>query len=184
MAQAEDFLQFQWLIRSVVSRYVSESEVRDVTQAVYLRIFEALGTFKEGFALKPWLYRVMQSVIFKHHRYLGAAKRSAITVPFGDFWEESYDSDLWIEEPLAYNPWEAVETNLFLEQVLEDLPDKYANVLKERYLEELSWADLAERYNITYNFVSTKLVRAMKYARRHAEERRFGNENTDSDSSV
>jgi RNA polymerase sigma-70 factor, ECF subfamily len=123
----------------------------EVSQDVFLRIWQHLGTFKGQSAFPTWLYAVTRNTAISYRRKLlsrGASQGS------------TYDPS-----PEEYSPADVQHTTDFLEERLlinsiAELPPDMQSVIRLYYLEEQSVDRVAQVLQIPNGTVKTLLHRA------------------------
>jgi RNA polymerase sigma-70 factor (ECF subfamily) len=128
----------------------NRDEAFDLSQEVFLRVFEKIGDFRGDSALSTWIHRVAVNAALHHLRHVRRGRAAAEQVrertnPHVD----SSDSDLRID----------------LDAVLADLPDLERTILVLRYQQELSYAEIAEILEVPTGTVGSRLTRARKQLR-------------------
>ena len=134
-------------------------ESRDVLQATLLKSFQRIDQFEgsRGVSLMAWLARIAENEIRDladyHQRQRRDARRNVPLSGVGKALAtnvRSLSSQLVLEEDA-----------LRLESALEMLPAHYRQVIILRKLEELSWAEIAERLDKSEDACRMSLARAM-----------------------
>ncbi len=128
-------------------------EAADLTQEVFVRVWQGLSSFRGESRFRTWLYRVVVNQALNRLRKL---KREQEVIPLD---EESIKlladpgpgphRELWQQERRAL-VWENVKR----------LPAKYRLVLNLFYQQELSCAEIADVLNMPVGTVKTHLHRA------------------------
>ena len=147
-------------------------EAADITQETFRRAFEALPTSRADLPFKPWLFQIAVNLCrdwAKRRRPLALAD---LDRP-GDDGEERDDAVEALPDPspLPVALVEAEETRRALQRAIEDLPPAYRAAIVLRYMEDMSYQDIAATLGLPLNTVRTHLARAKKalHARLRAE---------------
>lgn len=144
----------------VVKRYVSEpSDISDVCQEVYIRLFRYMKTFKGDSSFYTWLYSVISSV---SKNYLATKSRTNhLNVNddynFTDYMEFAID----IHENV--NPQDILvsdETLDLLTRTIDKLPDMLREVIILREIEGLPYETIAGSLKISVGTVRSRIFRA------------------------
>jgi RNA polymerase sigma-70 factor (ECF subfamily) len=157
-AQGGDLAAFERLVREH-QRYVFNlayrvlgdyAEAEDVTQETFVRAWRGLAGFRGHAQFTTWLYRIVHNLCL--NRLPGLRQQLLQTEP--------------LEETLA-NPTDSLpelseerERMVFLRAELERLPEKYRLVLTLRYLQNLSYDEIAATLDLTMGTVKTHVHRA------------------------
>ncbi len=134
-------------------------ESRDVLQATMLTAFRRLPQLKGDTtsSLMAWLARIAENEIRDQAEFHGRQKRDmAREVPVGDS-----DSFLASATRSASSQIALGEQLERLEQALESLPENYREVILLRRLEELNYAEIAERLQKSPDAARMLFARAM-----------------------
>lgn len=130
-------------------------EAQDAAQEAFLRVWRALPQFRGESSFSTWLYRVAVNVCFNRRprmqRDLAAISVDASIENGQDFPD---DGD---------NPSRAIESSeqrAFLHQEVARLPDSYRMLISLRYVQELSYEEIAEILSMPMGTVKTGLHRA------------------------
>jgi len=148
------------LLTATCSRYLSDvSEVRDVLQDAFIKIFSSLDRFEfrgEG-SLKAWMRQITVNEALKRLR---SRKRS----PFVEM-PERIPEPAGEEEPdVARVPASA------LQEMVRRLPEGYRTVLNLYAFEKKSHREIAELLGITENTSASQLHRARAFLSREINE--------------
>jgi RNA polymerase sigma-70 factor (ECF subfamily) len=132
-----------------------EEEARDLSQAAFIKAFEALPRFMMASSFKTWLYRIAVNAVTDHLR-----KRRP--TPDSEAVELSADPGRSVAEQMEKFS-DAVE----LRKAVEKLPDKQRITLQLRIYEELDYHEIARIVGGTTGsaranfFQATKSLKAM-----------------------
>ncbi len=138
-------------------------EAADITQEAFRRAFEALPTSRTDLPFKPWLFQIAVNLCRDW------AKRRR-PIPLTDLAREPDDGaeredaadSLPDTSPLPVALVEAEETRQALQRAIEDLPAAYRAAIVLRYMEDMSYQDIAATLGLPLNTVRTHLARAKK----------------------
>ena len=138
-------------------------EAADITQEAFRRAFEALPNSRTDLPFKPWLFQIAVNLCrdwAKRQRPLALAdlgRESGEAEERADAAESLPDTS-----PLPMALVEAAETRQALQRAIEDLPPAYRAAIVLRYMEDLSYQDMAATLGLPLNTVRTHLARAKK----------------------
>lgn len=138
-------------------------EAENITQETFLRIVTSRQRIRLDEPIKPYVFRIALNLC----RDL-ARKRHPVL--FADLTRTEPDQDA--EESIiddAPEPWEKIaqaELQARLSDAVKQLPARYQAVLILRYVEDLSYADIAKTIGLSLNTVRTHLRRAKQQLRR------------------
>ena len=127
----------------------------DLTQEVFLRLHENFRLFDPNRPFRPWFLRLAtNTMINKRPR-----KRGIVSLDVGE--DSSMASN--IPDPGAEEAHEQalrVEMGGFVRKAIELLPDRYRAIVTLRYIEGLSYEELAETLGLPMGTVKVRLFRA------------------------
>ena len=144
---------------TVLSLLQNAADAEDVTQEVFVKVFEEFEQFRGEAQLQTWIYRIAVNKSLDFLRAQKAKKRSGILVRlFGD---DKNDSALDI--PDFVHPGvvlERKEQSKILFKAIDQLPEAQKSVFVLAKLEGLSYLEIAQVLNTTVPSVESLLFRA------------------------
>lgn len=133
-------------------------DAEDVTQEVFIKVFEALHQFKGESALSTWIYRVAVTTALEFIRAKKRKKRFGFMQPLlGD------DNETTIEIPDFHHPGISLDNKekaAMLFSSIKKLPDNQQVAFVLNKLEGLSYKEIAEVMNTSVSAVESLLHRA------------------------
>ncbi len=133
-------------VHSLARRMIGTDLADEITQDVFVRIWEKLGSFRGEAAFGTWLHRVAINVILGRRKQLGIRR------------ERFADGDKAIDK-LSSNP-KGVETAIDFEAAMEHLPDGAQQVFVLHDVEGFKHGEIAEIMGITSGTSKSQLHRA------------------------
>jgi RNA polymerase sigma factor (sigma-70 family) len=137
------------------------ADAEDAAQDGFVKAFYALGRFRRGAELRPWLLRIVANEARNRRRSAGRrgklALRAAAAAPSGGAAPSPESSLLESERSAA------------LLEALEGLREEERDVLTCRYLLELSEQETAETLGLRRGTVKSRLSRALAHLRERME---------------
>ncbi|MGQ9486879.1 MAG: RNA polymerase sigma factor [Armatimonadota bacterium] len=159
----ELYHRYQSYVYNVVYGVVQDpDDARDITQDVFLHVYDSLSRFRGGSALSTWLYRVAVNAAITHVR----KQKRHPQIPLDALHEFRADIDAEPEQQMA-----RMETQQAVHELLSQLPEQQRTVLILRYFQELSLEEIAEVMNCSVAAVKVRLHRARHNFRRLHEKR-------------
>lgn len=153
IAYGELVERYQKQIYSLTYRLTNNADdAQDLAQEVFIKVYQVLGKYDRERPFFPWLYRVATNVCYTELR------RKPIT-------EVSLDKIIEVGslEPISpEQPEEEYvqnETQKLVQQALADLPENYRIPMVLRYLEELSYQQIADAMELPLTTIETRLYR-------------------------
>lgn len=158
-----DILQkrYRLLISSLIRKMIkNEDDIDDLVQESFIKAFNALDKFQEGYSFSSWLYRIASNTCID---FLRKKRFSTISIDNPGYTEEddasidikdeSYEADL---EVLAN------ERKKALFEAIAELPENYREIIELRHEQELDYKDISDRLDMPLGTVKAHLFRARK----------------------
>lgn len=153
-AFAELVRRYERQIFSMAYRLAGDyDEAADMAQEAFLRIYRILDRYDPQKKFFSWMYRVAQNSCLN-----ALAKRPANVIPVER--AEEYMADVPAAEP--EQNYLNREMREHIDQAIAQLPDNYRDVVYLRYVEDLSYQQIAENLNLPVSTVETRLFRGKK----------------------
>lgn len=149
----------------------SAEDAEDVSQEVFVQVYESIHTFKGESKLSTWLYRITTSKALDHIRRKKRKKRFAFVQQlFGE------NNEIMIQPPDFHHPGVVLdnkENAAALFKAIEQLPDnqKIAFVLNK--VEGLNYQEISEIMKTTVSSVESLLHRAKTNLRKWLQKDDF-----------
>ena len=139
-----------------VHSLVPESDAEDVVQDVFLSLVDSINSFRGNSAFGTWFHRIVMNKVADYHRKVSRRKEQ-----------------LSETQPVrVVNPWKATDEELIVKQALIELPEKHREILLLKFSEGLSFAEVAERLDLTYEATRSRYRRAVEAVREKIERDR------------
>jgi RNA polymerase sigma-70 factor, ECF subfamily len=127
-------------------------EAKDMAQEVFIRIYRELPRFDQERRFFPWMYRVAHNTCINllHRRPREAAPlESVFDLAAGDNSEAG--------SPTA--SYEQLEQSEIINQALQSLAENYRLPLVLKYLEGMSYQEVADQLDLPVSTIETRLFR-------------------------
>jgi RNA polymerase sigma-70 factor (ECF subfamily) len=167
------YTEYQPRIRRYVARIVGEHDAEDLTQAVFLKVSQALQDFRGESTLATWIYRIATNTAADWRRS-PAFRRPIAWAPL----EAAGDRERLegaAEEPGRLPPADQVlvrrEMNRCIRGVVDGLPAPYRDAVTLSDIEGLKNAEIAERLGVSVDTVKIRLHRGRGMLRKAMETR-------------
>ena len=142
-----------WLVR----RMVGGTDDEDLTQEVFIKVYQAIPGFRGGSSFKTWIYKIAHNLCLSELRKKG---RRGVHLSI----EEEGDEKLHCLLPDTRNDLEdEIEKRDLSESIrtlMERLPPQYRAVLTLFYLEQAKYEEIADIMGIPLGTVKTHIHRA------------------------
>lgn len=169
------YAAFQPKIHRYLIRMVGELEAEDLTQEVFVKLSQALRTFRGESKLSTWIYRIATNAALdrlRSPRFQEAAQGFPDARQAANGEGEIADRNVWTGEPVPL-----VEPQVYRKEMIEciqeyigQLPEMYRTVLVLCEIEGLSNSEVAEVLGITLDTVKIRLHRARDLIRKEMVE--------------
>ncbi|MEY2481440.1 MAG: hypothetical protein QOI04_2367 [Verrucomicrobiota bacterium] len=147
----------QGLVAGTIARMLgSNSDVEDIAQQVFLRVWKSASRYKPTAKFTTWLLKITRNLVFNELR---RRKRHAIMpLPVGEDAEELPTKDERASTPAAA----ALESELAraIESAIAALPETQRLALVLRRYDELSYEEIGEVLELSVPAVKSLLFRA------------------------
>jgi RNA polymerase sigma-70 factor, ECF subfamily len=162
--------RYQRPITSYVFRMLGDYEASlDVTQEVFIKVYNSLSKYSSEYKFSTWLYRIAHNAAVDHMR------RNSITPQSLE--AENADGSYQIQlESRALSPEqdrERSEWRTEIEAVVRCLPPTYRDLILLRHSRDLSYDEIAEVTGLPLGTVKNRLFRARELMREMFIERGF-----------
>ena len=130
----------------------NEDTARDVTQQVFLKMFTSINQFREDSQFTTWLYRIVANACADEHR------RRRRFVPFSPEIEVRHMTRRGLQEE-EYHRRQVTDS---VRGAIAELTPKLRLPILLKYVEGLSYDEIAEALGISIGTVSSRLNRGHK----------------------
>ena len=139
-------------------------EADEATQLVFVQMYQSLPRARLDIPLKPWIYRVARNKcidLWRGHTTLSLSARDE-----GEGDGDGADVDPQDPTPLPDELAERADLQKVLRAAINALPVKYRTAVTLRYVNELSFAEIAHIMGVPENTAKTYFQRAKSLLRR------------------
>jgi len=145
----------------------NETEAEDITQDVFIKVFENISSFKGESKLSTWLYRIATTTSLDHLRSKKRKKRFGFLFSLGG--DENYESN---QIPDFLHPGVKLddkERAKMLFKAIGNLPENQKVAFTLHKLEGLSYREISEVLKTTVSAVESLMSRANQNLRKELE---------------
>lgn len=132
--------------------YQNREAAMDVTQDVFIKVYENLGTIDLKRPVQPWIYRIAHNEAANYLRKISRKKESQLM-------DEQWDT---MSNDENTGDLESQENKTLVLKALDKVDPKYREVLVFYYFEEKSYQEIAEIMDSSTNTIGTLIRRAKK----------------------
>ncbi len=150
--------RYEGMVYSLCYRMMGNAaEAEDLAQEAFLRLYRSLGRFHPGTPVRPWLRRIAANVCLDVLR-----KRKEPTLPLEELMAGESQPRTHRKDELPEEAYLGREAQRHVQDALLQLPGDYRVVLVLRYLEDLSYQEVADALGVPVSTIETRLFRARK----------------------
>lgn len=160
----------QWkdmVYNTILGIVQNETEAEDLTQDVFIKVFEKIGTFKGDAKFSTWLYRIATTTALDHLRSKKRKKRFGFLQSLGGSGDEKESI------PDFHHPGVSLDNKeraAVLFKAIDALPENQKTAYTLHKLEGLSYRDVSEVLNTTVSAVESLMSRANQNLRKELDE--------------
>jgi RNA polymerase sigma factor (sigma-70 family) len=133
-------------------------EAEDVSQEVFMEVYQSVHKFRGDSKISTWLYRIATTKALEEIRKKKTAKRFAFfTSLFGDSSDVLYDSADFVHPGVVL---EQKENAIFLFKAIKQLPENQKIAYTLSNIEGLSYHEITEVMEMSLSSVESLLFRA------------------------
>jgi RNA polymerase sigma-70 factor (ECF subfamily) len=153
--------RYQVRVVSHVTRMIgSREDALDLSQEIFLKVFQALARFNPAYKFSTWLFRIAGNAAIDHLR-----KRRPRTVPLEAPEPDSGGGAGFPPEQRAtgldpYGELRNVERGKAISRAIQELPPDFRELIALRHFAGLSYEEIAEVKKMPLGTVKNKLFRA------------------------
>jgi len=141
----------------------------DVTQEVFIKVYNSLSRYRSEYKFSTWLYRIAHNAAIDHIRKNSAPTQSIET----ENEEGAYQLQLESPLPTPEQDRERSEWRTEIDAVVKCLPQGYRELIVLRHSGDLSYDEIAEVTSLPLGTVKNRLFRARELMRNMFIERGF-----------
>ena len=153
-AQKSIYKLYRERVHNIVFYSLSDAIfAEDVSQAIFLKIFRALPSFRFESSLATWIYRIALNECLNQNRRTGAQY-----VPLDAILGSGDEIDTTLLPDLEH---ERSQRQEIIQQAVLELSPKLRRVVVLKYVEGLSYEEIAEVLDCSVGTVGSRLSRAL-----------------------
>lgn len=146
-----------WLIRRMV---LSHDDANDLTQDVFVKIFQHISSFKEESSLFTWIYRIATNEALRFLR----RKRTVVFLPLLDI-QKNLESRLSDDN---YFSGDQIERKL--QKAMLTLPDKQRLVFQMKYYDNFKYEEMSKILGTSVGALKASYHHAIKKIESYLEK--------------
>ena len=148
---------------SIVYRMIGQyEEAEDITQEVFINVYEKLYQFDSNKKFGPWIYRIATNASISALR----KKKKVITLDFDEAYGKAYEDYYTADSGNPQLMFEREELKFFTDKAINELPENYRVVIMLRYQMDLNNQEIAEVLGVSKENIEVRVHRARKALRK------------------
>ena len=154
--------------RYVSSRFPEDEEAHDLTQEIFISVYEALSSFRGDSKFSTWFY----SIMINHCRNYRKKRNKVKVVPLS-YTTAGEEVDIPLSDERE-NPEKSVVMDDSLRIVKEELmklPEDYREILTMRDIDGLSYNEICDMLNIKMSNVKVRIHRGREMLKNRLHSR-------------
>lgn len=161
--------RYQRPITAYVYRMTNDYDAAlDVTQEIFIKVYNSLARYKTEFKFSTWLYKIAHNAAIDYLRRNSHGDVS-LEIETGD--DETFERPLESSNPSPEQERERSEWRSEIQMVVQKLPSAYRELILLRHSQDLSYDEIAEITNLPLGTVKNRLFRAREMMRNLLVER-------------
>jgi RNA polymerase sigma-70 factor (ECF subfamily) len=162
--------RYQRPITGYVFRMLNDYEASlDVTQEVFIKVYNSLNRYSSEYKFSTWLYRIAHNAAIDHMRRNSVNQQSLET----ENADGTYQLQIESPNPTPEQDRERSEWRTEIDAVVKCLPAAYKDLILLRHSRDLSYDEIAEVTGLPLGTVKNRLFRAREMMREIFIERGF-----------
>jgi RNA polymerase sigma-70 factor (ECF subfamily) len=162
--------RYQRPIAGYVYRMLGDYDAAlDVTQEVFIKVYNSLGRYSPEYKFSTWLYRIAHNAAIDHIRRNSNLTQSIETESHDGAYQLQFECPAPSPERLR----ERKEWRHQIAEVIKRLPPAYRELILLRHSSDLSYDEIAEVTGLPLGTVKNRLFRARENMRELFIERGF-----------
>jgi RNA polymerase sigma-70 factor (ECF subfamily) len=154
--------RYQRPITGYVFRMLGDYEASlDVTQEVFIKVYNSLHKYSPEYKFSTWLYRIAHNAAIDHMRRNSVMAQS-LEAENGD---GTYQLQIESDRPSPEQDHERTEWRAEIDAVVKLLPPAYRDLILLRHSRDLSYDEIAEVTGLPLGTVKNRLFRAREMMR-------------------
>jgi RNA polymerase sigma-70 factor (ECF subfamily) len=162
--------RYQRPIIGYVFRMLGDYEASlDVTQEVFIKVYNSLSRYSSEYKFSTWLYRIAHNAAIDHMRRNSVSQQSLETESDDGAYQLQFESS----NPTPEQDHQQREWRAEIDIVVKRLPAPYRELIVLRHSQDLSYDEIAEVTGLPLGTVKNRLFRAREMMREIFVERGF-----------
>lgn len=151
---------------------LASDEQKDVASETWFRVWQKISNFQDrGIDIFSWIRKIADYVSKEHFRSKITRDNHEQLGEFTDGFESEQISSLHDKDPPAYEVLSIIEFREVAQQLLENAPKEYKEIIEARYFVDLTPDEIGLLYGWSRSKVDTTHFRAIAWLKARFQER-------------
>lgn len=156
------------IFKYVYSRFNNWDEAEDITQEIFVVVFEALPSFRRESKFSTWMYSVMVNFCRNYAKKSRRLKLVSMSTMVG---EDEYELPLTDERQDTENAVIMDDSMRIVQEEIAKLPEKYGSILVLRDIDGVPYGEIADMLGIGLSNVKVRIHRGRELLKNRLIER-------------
>jgi len=143
------------IFRFVYQKVLNYDDALELTQEVFLKVYNSLKKFDIKRKFSPWIYKIAQN---ESYNFIKKRAKNKINVIEDDVFATMAKT----ERDLLRDEYNKSEEDDIIRKAINKLPEKYRLVVYYFYLEEMSLKEVSEILEVSIGSIKTRLTRGRR----------------------
>lgn len=158
-----DLMELYWddIIKSLKAKSAPSYILEDIALISFTKAFEKLDSFNSEFTFKTWMSVIANNTLIDYYR-----RKKSTTVSIDEVFTDNSGNEFRLDfKSKTLSPEEVLidsQEENEVKEIIELMPDNYAQILKLRYLKSYSYKEISEKLSIPISNVKVRMMRGRK----------------------
>lgn len=161
----------RFVYSTVFAELKNADDAFDVSQEVFIRLYNAAGGFRCESTLKTWLFRMCKNCAYDYMRKY--YKHKAVSLTYKDADEETTEDIDIVSETTPEDEIIRQEKIRAVRKAVSELPEEQRDVIVLREFHDMQYSEIAELLGISEGTVKSRISRAREHLKKNLENFRL-----------
>ncbi len=161
----------RFVYSTVFAELKNTDDAFDVSQEVFIRLYNAAGGFRCESTLKTWLYRMCKNCAYDYMRKY--YKHKAMSLTYKDAEDETAEDVDIVSETTPEDEILRKEKIKAVREAVQSLPEEQRDVIVLREFHDMQYSEIAQMLGISEGTVKSRISRAREQLKKVLENFRL-----------